>query len=55
MVVGRFDPTGLDRRDRGRPGELEAIAQLKPHYQIEDPGVALRLAVDLPNPENTKR
>ncbi|MEE8104263.1 MAG: type VI secretion system contractile sheath large subunit [Planctomycetota bacterium] len=43
------------REKAGRPGELECIAQLKPHYQIEDPGVALRLAVDLPNPEDTKR
>jgi type VI secretion system protein ImpD len=38
------------RERPGRPGHLEAILQLQPHYQIEDPGVSLNLAVDLPEP-----
>ena len=46
----------VDIREKpGKPGELEAITQLQPHYQIEVPGVSLRLAVDLPNPEKTQR
>jgi type VI secretion system protein ImpC len=43
------------REKPGRPGHLEAITQLQPHYQIEAPGVMLRLAVDLPDPEKTRR
>jgi type VI secretion system protein ImpC len=46
----------VEVRERpGRPGQLEAITQLQPHYQIEDPGVTLRLAVELPDPEKTRR
>jgi len=46
----------VDIREKpGKPGEFEAITQLRPHFQVEVPGVSLRLAVDLPNPENTKR
>ena len=43
------------REKPGRPGELEAITQLRPHYQVEDPGVTLRLAVELPDPDKTQR
>lgn len=43
------------REKPGKPGHLEAITRLQPHYQIEVPDVNLRLAVDLPDPEKTAR
>ncbi|MCB9899475.1 MAG: type VI secretion system contractile sheath large subunit [Planctomycetes bacterium] len=43
------------REKPGRPGELEAITQLRPHFQLEDPNVSLRLAIDLPDPGKTRR
>ncbi len=34
--------------DKARPGCYKAIAYLKPHFQLEELGVALRLVADLP-------
>lgn len=43
------------REKPGKPGVFEAITQLRPHFQLEDPNVSLRLAIDLPDPAKTKR
>jgi type VI secretion system protein ImpC len=32
------------------PGRFRAIAYLRPHFQLEDTGIPLRVAVDLPPP-----
>jgi type VI secretion system protein ImpC len=34
--------------DKSRPGAYKAIAYLKPHFQLEELGVSLRLVADLP-------
>ena len=36
--------------DKARPGCYKAIAFLKPHFQLEELGVSLRLTADLPPP-----
>lgn len=43
------------REKPGKPGEYEAITQLRPHFQLEDPNVSLRLAIDLPDPDKTRK
>jgi type VI secretion system protein ImpC len=34
----------------GKPGVYRAIAFLKPHFQLDELGVALRLVAELPPP-----
>lgn len=34
----------------GKPGHYQAIAYLRPHFQLEEVGVSLRLVADLPQP-----
>jgi type VI secretion system protein ImpC len=36
--------------DKAKPGCYQAIAYLKPHFQLEELGVSLRLVADLPPP-----
>ena len=36
--------------DKARPGCYQAIAYLKPHFQLDELGVSLRLVADLPEP-----
>lgn len=36
--------------DKARPGCYKAVAYLKPHFQLEELGVSLRLVADLPPP-----
>lgn len=36
--------------DKARPGCYKAVAHLKPHFQLEELGVSLRLVADLPPP-----
>ncbi len=36
--------------DKSRPGCYKAIAYLKPHFQLDELGVSLRLTADLPAP-----
>ena len=33
---------------KGKPGCYEAVAYLRPHYQLEELGVSLRLVAELP-------
>jgi type VI secretion system protein ImpC len=39
------------REVKGRPGAYEAVAYLKPHYQLEALTVSMRLVADLPPPQ----
>jgi type VI secretion system protein ImpC len=39
------------REIKGRPGAYEAVAYLKPHYQLEALSVSMRLVADLPQPQ----
>jgi len=42
----------IDVRDvKGRPGHYEAVAYLKPHYQLEALSVSMRLVAELPQPQ----
>ena len=34
----------------GKPGAYRAVAFLKPHYQLDELGVSMRLVADLPAP-----
>ncbi len=34
--------------DKARPGCYRAVAHLKPHFQLEEVNVSLRLVADLP-------
>jgi type VI secretion system protein ImpC len=34
----------------GKPGAYRAVAFLKPHYQLDELGVSMRLVADLPQP-----
>ena len=34
--------------DKARPGCYKAVAYLRPHFQLEELGVSLRLVADLP-------
>ena len=34
----------------GKPGHYQAVAYLRPHFQLEEIGVSLRLVADLPEP-----
>lgn len=36
----------------GKPGSYRAVAYLRPHYQLEELDVSLRLVADLPQPAN---
>jgi type VI secretion system protein ImpC len=36
--------------DKARPGCYQAIAYLRPHFQLDELGVSLRLVADLPPP-----
>ncbi len=36
--------------DKARPGCYKAIAYLKPHFQLDELGISLRLVADLPAP-----
>jgi type VI secretion system protein ImpC len=38
------------REVKGRPGHYEAVAYLKPHYQLEALSVSMRLVAELPQP-----
>jgi type VI secretion system protein ImpC len=38
--------------DKSSPGKYQAIAYLKPHFQLDELGVSLRLVADLPAPAN---
>ncbi len=42
------------REVKGRPGHYEAVAYLKPHYQLEALSVSMRLVADLPPPQQGK-
>ncbi len=42
------------REVKGRPGHYEAVAYLKPHYQLEALSVSMRLVADLPAPQQGK-
>jgi type VI secretion system protein ImpC len=39
------------REVKGRPGHYEAVAYLKPHYQLEALSVSMRLVAELPPPQ----
>jgi type VI secretion system protein ImpC len=34
--------------DKARPGCYKAVAYLKPHFQLDEIGISLRLVADLP-------
>ena len=34
----------------GKPGVYRAVAFMRPHYQLDEIGVAMRLVADLPTP-----
>ncbi len=34
----------------GKPGSFRAVAFLRPHFQLDELGVAMRLVADLPEP-----
>jgi type VI secretion system protein ImpC len=36
------------REVKGRPGHYEAVAYLKPHYQLESLAVSMRLVAEVP-------
>jgi type VI secretion system protein ImpC len=36
--------------DKARPGCYKAIAYLRPHFQLDELGISLRLVADLPAP-----
>ena len=36
--------------DKARPGCYKAVAYLRPHFQLDELGVSLRLVADLPPP-----
>jgi type VI secretion system protein ImpC len=36
--------------DKARPGCYQAIAFLRPHFQLDELGVSLRLVAELPPP-----
>ena len=36
--------------DKANPGSYQAVAYLKPHFQLDEIGVSLRLVADLPAP-----
>jgi type VI secretion system protein ImpC len=36
--------------DKANPGSYQAVAYLKPHFQLDELGVSLRLVASLPNP-----
>lgn len=38
--------------DKANPGSYQAVAFLKPHFQLDELGVSLRLVADLPPPAN---
>jgi type VI secretion system protein ImpC len=38
--------------DKARPGCYKAIAYLRPHFQLDELGISLRLVADLPEPAN---
>jgi len=42
------------REVKGRPGAYEAVAYLKPHYQLEALSVSMRLVAELPPPQQAK-
>jgi len=42
------------REVKGRPGAYEAVAYLKPHYQLEALSVSMRLVAELPAPQQAK-
>jgi type VI secretion system protein ImpC len=42
------------REVKGRPGAYEAVAYLKPHYQLEALSVSMRLVAELPPPQQNK-
>jgi type VI secretion system protein ImpC len=42
------------REVKGRPGHYEAVAYLKPHYQLEALSVSMRLVAELPPPQQAK-
>jgi type VI secretion system protein ImpC len=42
------------REVKGRPGAYEAVAYLKPHYQLESLSVSMRLVAELPPPQQAK-
>jgi type VI secretion system protein ImpC len=42
------------REVKGRPGHYEAVAYLKPHYQLEALSVSMRLVATLPPPQQAK-
>jgi type VI secretion system protein ImpC len=42
------------REVKGRPGSYEAVAYLKPHYQLETLSVSMRLVAELPPPQQAK-
>jgi type VI secretion system protein ImpC len=42
------------REVKGRPGSYEAVAYLKPHYQLETLSVSMRLVAELPPPQAGK-
>jgi type VI secretion system protein ImpC len=42
------------REVKGRPGHYEAVAFLKPHYQLEALSVSMRLVAELPPPQQAK-
>jgi len=42
------------REVKGKPGHYEAVAYLKPHYQLEALSVSMRLVAELPPPQQPK-
>ena len=42
------------REVKGKPGHYEAVAYLKPHYQLEALSVSMRLVAELPPPQQSK-
>jgi type VI secretion system protein ImpC len=34
----------------GKPGAYRAVAYMRPHYQLDELGIAMRLVAELPEP-----
>lgn len=39
---------------KGKPGCYKAISYLRPHFQLDEIAVSLRLVAELPQPTNSK-